>query len=228
MDSVVRRTFEMVARTVNFTDAHPDIDAGHAVSVARLKQVNVELEQGAALQRAGLIDVRTGSMEKRRLRREMLAGPIAHVTEIGRLARRDHPDLVNKTRYKPGGTTYVAHLTAARSLRVEAETHKEVLAKYGLSEAVLEVFGQLLDQFDVAVKLGTDGRAQHTGATKQLRALALEAGQIVRAMDAWNRYRFKNDQQVLGAWINASTVRKAPVAEPAETPDAGSDVRPAA
>jgi hypothetical protein len=62
----------------------------------------------------------------------------------------------------------------------------------------MEVFGQLLDQFDVTVKLGTDGRAKHTGATKQLQALALEAGQIVRVMDARNRMRFKNDQQALG------------------------------
>jgi hypothetical protein len=43
-----------------------------------------------------------------------------------------------------------AHRTPARSMQTEAEAHKEVLAKYGLSEAVLEVFGRLLDQFDAA------------------------------------------------------------------------------
>lgn len=85
--------------------------------------------------------------------------------------------------------------------------------------------------------------ATHTGATKRLRALALEAGQIVRAMDARNRYRFKQDEQVLGAWVNASTVfgratglgpaeppgpAPAPVGEEGRTPEAGGDVRPAA
>lgn len=59
----------------------------------------------------------------------------------------------------------MAHLTALRSLLEAAQTNKEVLAKYGQSDAVLEVFGQLLDEFDAAVKLGTDGRAAHTGAT---------------------------------------------------------------
>jgi hypothetical protein len=174
-------------------------------------------------------------VEKRRLLPEMLAGPIAHLAEVAGMAKRDHPDLVNKLRYKPSGITYVAHRTAARSLQAEATTNKEVLAKFGLSEAVLEVFGQLLDQFDAAVKLGSDGRAAHTGATKRLDALAMEAGQIVRAMDARNRYRFKHDEQVLGAWINASTVRgrtagsaaqEAPASAP--TPEAGGDVRPAA
>ena len=128
------------------------------------------------------------------------------------------------------GDAYVAHQTAARGMQAEALTHKEVLAAYGLSEAVLEVFGQLLDEFDAAVKLGTDGRAAHTGATKRLDALALQAGQIVRAMDARNRHRFKNDAQTLREWITASTVRRATVSEPGQgtTPEAGGDVRPAA
>jgi hypothetical protein len=231
----VRRTFEMAERVVNFSDAHADDDTGHLVSVARLKEVKVQMEQIAATQRAGLIDAHTSAIEKRRLRREMLAGPIAHLTEVGGLAGRDQPDLVNKFRYKPSGHTYVAHRTAARSMQDAADTHREALSKYGLSGAVLEVFGQLLDQFDAAVKLGSDGRAAHTGATRRLRALAVEAGQIVRAMDARNRYRFKNDQQVLGAWITASTVFGSGAGPgPADAPapggeqEAGGDVRPAA
>ena len=191
---------------MNLIDAQPDTDAGHVVSAARLKEVKAQMEQVAAVQRAGLIDVHTSAMEKRRLRREMLAGPIAHLSEVGGLAGRDHPDLVSKFRYKPSGrrTSHTGPPPAV--CRRRQQTHKEVLAQYGLSEAVLEVFGQLLDQFDAAVKLGTDGRATHTGATKRLEALALEAGQIVRAMDARNRHRFKNDAQALGAWISASSV----------------------
>jgi hypothetical protein len=59
----------------------------------------------------------------------------------------------------------------------------------------------------------------------------------VRAMDARNRHRFRNDQQVLGAWITASTVRARSTGQgPAETrgpapggeSETGSDVRPAA
>jgi hypothetical protein len=237
MDARVRRTFETAGRTVNFSDAQPDTDPGHGVSLARLKEVWDRMEQVAAAQRAGLIDVHTGALEKRRLRREMLAGPIAHLSEVGSLAARQHPELASKFRYKPSGDTYVAHRTAARSLRAEAETQKEVLAKYGLSEAVLEVFGELLDQFDAAVTLGSNGRAAHTGATQELGALAVEAAQIVRAMDARNRLRFKNDMQLLGAWVNASTVfgkrtGSGPVETPAPeqggTPVAGGEVRPAA
>lgn len=249
MRSVVRRILEMVARVVSWTDARPDTDAGHMVSATRLKEVQGQMEQLAVLQRAGMISVHTGAGEKRRLRREMLAGPIAHLSEVGGLAGRDHPDLVNKLRYRPSGSSSLAHRTAARSLQAEAEANKEVLSQYGLSEAVLEVYGQLLDQYDAAVKAGIEGRATHTGATKRLVALAQEAGQIVRAMDARNRYRFKNDAQALGAWISASAVfgqgggfgpaetpepvtpglvtGSSPV-EGSKTPEAGGDVRPAA
>jgi hypothetical protein len=243
MNGDVRRTFEMTARVVNVSDAQPDTDSGHLLSVARLKEVQSQMEQVADLQRTGKIAVHTSATEKRRLRREMLAGPIAHLSEISHLAGRDHPDLIEAFRYKPRGSNYVAHRTAARSLQAEAEAHKEVLTKYGLSDAVVGVYGELLDQFDAAVKLGTDGRANHTGATKQLRALALEAGQIVRAMGARNRIRFKNDQQALGRWVNASRIVARPagpgsaelpetgpglVGEQGKTPGAGGDVRPAA
>jgi hypothetical protein len=241
MNGDVRRKFEMTARVVNVSDAEPDTDGGHQLSVERLKQVRAEMEQVAAIQRTGRIEVHTSSVEKRRLRREMLAGPIAHLIEVGTLAGRDHADLVNTFRYKPGASNYQAHRTAARTLQAEAIAHKEVLSQYGLSDAVMEVYGQLLDQFDAMLKLGGDGRAKHTGATKRLQALALEAGQIVRVMDARNRIRFKHDQLALGAWFNASRVTARPTAaEPVERPGpgpvgeqggtsgAGGDVRPAA
>jgi hypothetical protein len=62
MNGDVRRTFEMVARAVNFSDAQPDTDAGHVVSVERLKAVKAQMEVVAAMQRAGLIDVHTGAL----------------------------------------------------------------------------------------------------------------------------------------------------------------------
>jgi hypothetical protein len=253
MNGDVRRAFEMVGRTVDFSDERPDTDAGHNVSVSRLKEIEVEMEAAATAQRAGLIDVHTGVEEKRRLRREMLAGPIVHVSEICGLAAKDHPELAERCRYRPDGDTYLAHRTASRDMQREALTYKDLLAPYGLSEAVLQVFGQLLDRFDAAVRLGSDGRALHIGATRQLETLAQEADQIVRSMDIRNQYRFKDDEQALGAWNSASTIvarRPAvpgespatpvsgpgPVATPSGTqggaqstpPNAGGDVRPAA
>ena len=243
MNRVGRTTLEMVGRVVSFDDARPDSDAGQLVSAARLKEVQGQMLEVAAVQREGLIDVRTGAAEKRRLRREMLAGPIAHLVEVGRLASREHPELVEKLRYKPSRHNYQAHRTAARSMYDEAVANKEVLGPFGLSDAVMEVYGVLLEQFDGAVTLTSEGRAKHTGATQHLRALGLEARRIVRAMDARNRHRFKSDPQALAEWVSASTIfarRAGPgsagSANSADseseagdrTPEAGGDVRPAA
>lgn len=224
MNGDVRRTAEMVGRTVNFCTARPDSDLGQTVLEARLKEVKAQMDEMAALQRSGLIDVHTGAEAKRRIRRETLAGPIAHLSEVGGLAAKAHPGLIGKLRYKPSGTSYLAHMTAARSMQAEADEHKEELKPFGLSEAVQNVFGQLLDQFDAAVKLGSDGRGKHKGATRRLQALALEGGQVVRAMDARNRDRFKNDPQALEEWLTASTVvgRAVTGSGPAEPPAAGS------
>ena len=109
-------------------------------------------------------------------------------------------------------------------------THREVLAKHGLSQWVLDQFVQMLDQFDAAIALGNDGRTAHVSATRDLRAVAKEIVRTVRVMDGRNRQRFADQEQLLGSWISASTVlgRSRPGAEPEGGTPAGGEVRPAA
>jgi len=222
----------MGTRVASFSDGQPDTDPGHTQSVAQVTELVQQMKVVAAAQRAGLIDRRAGSAEKARLRREILAGPVAHLAEVGRRAARVEHELGRTFRYKPGSQTYVAFLTAARSMQSEAESHKEVLLKYGMSEPVLAQFGELLDQFDAAVLLGNNGRTAHKGATQELDALAADIASVVRTMDARNRQRFQGNAQLLGSWVSASTVlgskRAVPEPAPVETPAAGGEVRPAA
>ncbi len=84
--------------------------------------------------------------------------------------------------------------------------------------------------------MGTSGRSKHVGATRELKTIATEIVQTVRVLDGRNRQRFQDDGQLLAAWINASTVTRAPrVAEKPDTPSSAEgsaapagDVRPAA
>jgi hypothetical protein len=121
--------------------------------------------------------------------------------------------------------------SAARPSSHAAETDKEVLLKHRLSQSVLDEFVRMLDQFDQAVALGNDGRTAHVGATRELRAVSLEIVRAVRVMDGRNRQRFADQEQLLGSWINASTVLGTP-ARPGTEPEggtpAGGEVRPAA
>jgi hypothetical protein len=114
-------------------------------------------------------------------------------------------------------------------MQMAAETHKEVLAKYGLSESVVAEFGQTLDQFDAALTLGTAGRTAHKGATLELRSVATMIAQTVRVMDARNRQRFQDDPQALGAWLSARRVLGSPRGAGLPAPvDAGAPDTPAA
>ncbi|MEP6689011.1 MAG: hypothetical protein ABJC36_11740 [Gemmatimonadales bacterium] len=214
----------MGVRVVLDSERNPDTDPAHGVLVGRLKGVVQQMEQEEGLQRSALMDRHTSALDKRRLRREMLAGPIAHVVGVADLARKDEPSLATQVQYRPSGNTFGGHLAAARRLLAEAEANQELLAKYGLSAGVLEAYRELLGQSENAVRLGDEGRAAHKGATPHLRELAKEVGQIVRTLDGRNRIRYKKDSKLLGEWISASTVlgRPGPVSgsEPATTPPA--------
>jgi len=90
------------------------------------------------------------------------------------VAAREEHELGKTFRFKPGASTFLAFRTAARGMASAAQTQRELLAKHGLAQSVLDQFVQLLDQFDAAVALGNDGRMAHVGATRELRAVASE------------------------------------------------------
>jgi hypothetical protein len=233
MNAQSRRKIEMGTRALEFSRAHPDSEPGTAAVVARLEQFLARANETAATQRDGIIHVRAASGRKEELRRAMLEVPIAHLAEVGRAAAREEHELGKTFRFKPGASTFLAFRTAARGMAAAAEANREVLLKHGLSQSVLEQFGQMLDQLDEAVALGNDGRTAHVGATRELRAVSSEIVRTVRVMDGRNRQRFAEDGQLLGSWISASAVLGRPRAgADAVVPEGGKpadgEVRPAA
>jgi len=222
----------MGKRVIGFSDANPDTDQGNIQSVTQVKGIVERMGVAAAAQRAGLVDKAAGSAERRKLRREILAGPVAHLAEVGKRAQRSKHELGLPYRYKPGAQTYIAFQNTARSMQAAAEANKEVLMRFGLSEAVLAQLGELLGRFDAATDLGSAGRTAHKGATQQLEELAHDLASVVRTMDARNRLRFQDNRQLLESWISASTVLGVRRAEGESagggTPSAGGEVRPAA
>ncbi len=233
MNAQSRRRIEMGARVLKFNGAHPDTDAGYAVTTARLEELMRQVDVAAAAQRDGVTEVRAASARKESLRRTILAVPVAHLAEVGRAAAREDHELGTAFRFKPGNKSFQAFRVAARGMQLEAETRKEVLAKHGLSESVLGQLGRMLDEFDAAVALGIEGRTKHMGATAQLRLLGIEVGRAVRVMDARNRQRFEQDGQALGSWLSASAVLGTPRGPvPIPVPEGGTppegEVRPAA
>lgn len=230
MNGDSRRKIEMGTRALEFSRGHPDSEPSTASVVARLEELLTRANETASAQRDGFMHVHAASARKNELRRQMLAVPIAHLAEVGRAAAREDHELGKAFTFKPSADTFLAFRTAARGMAGSAQTHREVLVKYGLSQSVLDEFVQMLDQFDAAVALGNEGRTAHVGATRELGAAAAEIARTVRLMDGRNRQRFADQEQLLGSWISASTVlgkpRPGTVSE-GGTP-AGGEVRPAA
>jgi len=230
MDLLSLKRIEMGTRALEFSRAHPDSESGMVTAATRLEQLLARATETATAQREGMVRVRTASAQKEELRRKMLAVHIRHLAEVGRAAAREEPELGKMFRFRPEASTYFAFRTAARSMAKAAQEHRELLVKHGLSESVLEEFGRLLDQLDEAVVLSHEGRAAHIGATRDLKAGALEIVRTVQVMNGRNRQRFAQDQQLLGSWISASTVlgKPRPSEQPEGGPPAEGEVRPAA
>jgi hypothetical protein len=225
-----RRKVEMGVRALEFSRAHPDTEPAMAATVARLEQLLARAKETATVQRDGFIHVHAAAARKEELQRQMRAAPIAHLAEVGRAAAREEHELGKTFAFRPGASTHFALLTAARSMAVAAQEHRELLTRYGLSQSVLDEFVQMIDQFEAAMARGHEGRTAHVGATRELRALATEIVRAVRVMDARNRQRFAQDEQLLGSWISASTVLGKPQSggQPEGGTPAGGEVRPAA
>jgi hypothetical protein len=230
MNADSRRKIEMGTRALEFSRAHPDTEAGMVTAVARLEQLLARARDTATAQRDGIVHVRAASARKKELQRQMREVPIGHLAEVGRAASREEHELGKTFTFKPGASTYLAFRTAARAMASAADANREVLLKHGLSQSVLEQFGQMLDQFDAAIALGNEGHTAHVGATRELRSVATEIVRTVRVMDGRNRQRFAEDAQLFGSWISASTVLGIPregTESKGETPEGG-EVRPAA
>jgi hypothetical protein len=85
--------------------------------------------------------------------------PIAHLAQIGALAGREEHQLGKTFRFKPHATSLVTFRSAGRAMYEEAQSHKEVLVKHGLSESVLVEFEKTLDELDA-------GRGAHSPRQK--------------------------------------------------------------
>jgi hypothetical protein len=232
MKALTRRVLDMCDRVLSWTEVRPDDEQGFNVLVGQLKALAARITQVIADQRRGMIDAGASSARKNELRHAMLSVAIAHLAQIGGLASRERHELGKIFRFKPTAGTFLAFLSAAREMFEQAQTHKEMLLKYGLSESVLVELGTQLEEFEAALKMGQDGNTLHTAATRELDALTREARKIVRAMDARNRQRFQNDRQALEQWISARTVLGTPRGSSGDGstpgPSTPGDVRPAA
>jgi hypothetical protein len=229
MNKPTGRIVVMGDKANSWNDKYPDDDAGNARNAAVLKSLVQQAHALLAQQRDGLVQRHASAEAKIQLRRDM-ASPIAHLSEVGRAAAKDQPELGSTYRIKPSKSSVLAFQTMIGAMLETSKAHKDVLVSHGLAVPVLESLEQMHEQLKAAVTLGAEGRAAHVSATRQLKQVAAEIARVVRVMDGRNRQRFAGNGQALGEWISASTplgVPRGTAEEPVVPPDSSSE-RPAA
>ena len=82
-----------------------------------------------------------------------------------------------------------------------ARGQRELLARHGLQDAVMDDLIVKVAAYEDAVQHGAEGRRQHIGTTAQLRAVADEMVRVVQVMDGFQRLRFAKDPERLAAWM---------------------------
>jgi hypothetical protein len=226
----------MGANAAKFSRGHPNESPGYEAALSGVEQRLARAEQALAEQRSGLLGVHANAVKKQELRSTMRDGHMAHIAQVAKAARREAPQVPQQFVFRPGTNTHVAFQTTARAFLAEAETHRELLVRYGLVESVLDELRQSLDQFDAAMAAGAEARAAHVKASAEIRRLADEVVQGTRVLDRFNRLRFRDTPEVLAAWRSVSTVvatprgKTEPEAGPGSggAPQEGGEVRPAA
>ena len=217
MRAKTRRKIEMGQRVLEFSRLHPDPSPGYAAAVTRLQERLARADQLAQQQVDGRAEMRVATRRKQEIRKLMMRAHLDHLASVAEIASVEEPALLQKFRFPPDATTYLAFRAAASSMAAEAESRKELLLRHGLSEDVLVGLKNSLDEFETALEQGAAGRLSRVGATAELDSVSDEIVQIVKVMNGLVRLRFAHQSELLAAWDSASNVFATPRFEKPES-----------
>ncbi len=230
MNRIVRRRLEMAVRVRDFSRAHPSADATYAPVLGRLEELVVRMETRAKQQQTGQLARRASSARRRTIRRRLHHELLRHLVTVADLAAAEQPGLAEWFRPPNGNWSNETFRTAARKMLEEGQARRELFARYGLAERLLEDLAAAVDDFDASVAESNEGRREHVGARAELKAVSDEVLRLVEMLDGLNRYRFSGNAELRAAWESARNVVSGP--RPKEDAGDGSkvdvEVRPAA
>ncbi|MEO8636430.1 MAG: hypothetical protein ABI587_14240 [Gemmatimonadales bacterium] len=200
MQAVIRRRLDRIDRVFGFSQQHLTEVKGYVAAVTQLGEQLKRVQVLTTQSEAGDLTEDASTALKTELRRVIEEDHLAHFVRIAHSVTPSDPELKKRFRMPERKVSLQAFLPAARALAAEAASRKELLIGEGLPETFLEDLNTALDGYAEAVNQQDIGRASHVGARAELRALTKEMGLLVRRLDSINRYRFRNNAELLAAW----------------------------
>lgn len=206
MRADLRRRLEMAVRVRDFFRTHQTDGATQEGAVALLEQLVQRAELLASQQRAGVIATRGAAEHRAEVRRALQSKLLRYLSAVGAAAARENTELGAQFRLpKPRGSNQ-AFLTMARGMLEKATAQKDVLVSRGMSAKLLDDLAATLREFEKTLEATRAARLEHVGATADLRAVLAEISQQVRVLDGLVRYRFGDNEELMGAWASARNV----------------------
>ena len=225
MNAVVRSVLNMVERVRGFCRAHPFTDPSATALEARFEERVDRAVALAVQQRSSNLAVRAANARRNKLRSGVVMDLLRHLVRVGDDAAKELPDLSGRLKLPPQDGSHQAFLAAARVMVSEAADHRDLLVKHGMTESMLDDLGQALNQYEQATETAFGATRERIGARSQLHTIAAELSDLVQLLNGLNRYRFREQQELLDAWTSAINVlgpsRGAP--RPETEPPAGGE-----
>jgi hypothetical protein len=218
-------------RAAEFGHANPAESAAYTALLGVLDELRTRARTSAAQQLEGIAQARGASALRRATEAELRRTHLPHLARVGASAMVEQPEVGPTYRLKSRARTVREFLTAVGTMAEAARGQRELLARHGLQDTVLDDLTAKMASYEEAVRQSTEGRRRHIGATADLLVVADEIVRVVQVMDGFQRLRFARDPERLAAWVSASSIRATPRgAEPVPPQPSGTPepVRPAA
>ncbi|MEO8139352.1 MAG: hypothetical protein ABI742_06890 [Gemmatimonadota bacterium] len=217
MDTHIRLKLDMGGRVVVFCHAHPDDNPATAPVVARLVDTVGRADLLQLKQRQSITVVAAAVEQKAELRTR-IDNSLASLFGIARAASKEHPDLAVHRRLPRPRSSEAKLLQIARVAVAEATTVKDVLAGYGLTDALLTDLAADIAAYEAVLERQRQAQADQVGASKDLDGTVTDLMRVVKNLDAIHRVRFKDNRELKAAWKSARNVAW-PSAHPADLPE---------
>jgi hypothetical protein len=213
MNRLVGRRLNMAVRVRDFCETNPSADPSFVSVLGRLKEAIDGMVALGSRQVSGIRSRHASTVNRREIRRRLRNDLLPHLVTIARDASVEKPALAQELGVPAHNLSSVRFHAAAKAMLDMGVAEKELLVKHGLSDKLLDDLAAAVAEFDSSITATNTSREDHIGARAGLQAGSEELLQLVDMMDGINRYRFRNDRQLLAAWDAARHVVTGPQAK---------------
>jgi len=200
MRSTVRRKLDMASAVRQFCRDNPSDDPSYGIMLGKLEELVSRAEELVAQELGGRIAELASTGRRDELRRSMHFQLLRHLIRTAELAAKEQPELLGKFRIRSLKAPNTAYLISARKMQEDGIANKDLLARFGLSTAMLDELGITIDQFETAAADARAGRTGHIGARAELEVVSAGMVDRVEQLNTFNQHRFKNDPEKLAGW----------------------------